>query len=378
MAKQGFKVMDCDIHCMEPRDLWARSMEPEFIKDAPRPPDAGNPGRMQVLGKPIPAHIEETERSQDFDLRYELAAERYKKLGRVPIEREGESPNRMLEAMDTEGIDAAVVFRTTTAHVTGLDEMDSRLADAICRTFNNWLKEFCETDRKRLIPTAQLALHDVKLAVREANRAIKENGAAALVLPSNPVKGRPFYDSYYDPLWATAQELNVPVAFHGIQLAYQEHLGNRYRDNFALVHSVAHPVELQLALGAMLTGGVFERFPKLQAAFLEGHCSWVPSWLYVLDERWEKFGNRKRYGMELLPSEYFKRQCYVSVDPDEELVVPTVAAIGDDNIVISSDWPHSDSSYPQAINTFLGIKGLSDESRRKILWDNCARLYNMN
>jgi predicted TIM-barrel fold metal-dependent hydrolase len=284
----------------------------------------------------------------------------------------------MLEAMNTEGIDAAVVFRTTTAHVTGLDDMDPRLADAICRTFNNWLREFCNTDKQRLIPTAQLALHDVDLAVKEAGRAVREHGAAALVLPSNPVKGRPFYDRYYDPLWAVAQDLNVPVAFHGIQLAYQEHLGNRYRDNFALVHSVAHPVELQLALGAMLMGGVFERFPQLRAAFLEGHCSWVPSWLYVLDERWEKFGNKARFGLKLLPSEYFKRQCYVSVDPDEELVVPTVEAIGNDNIVISSDWPHSDSAYPQAINMFLGIKGLSDESRRKILWDNCAHLYSLN
>ena len=132
---------------------------------------------------------------------------------------------------------------------------------------------------------------------------------------------------------------------------------------------------MMMALGSMLTGGVFERFPRLRAAFLEGHCSWVPFWLYCLDERWEKFGNQERFGLTMLPSEYFKRQCYVSVDPDEELVVNTVRAIGDDNLVISTDWPHDDSSYPQAINTFLGIEGLSDGSRRKILWDNCARLY---
>ena len=55
----------------------------------------------------------------------------------------------------------------------------------------------------------------------------------------------------------------------------------------------------------------------------------------------------------------------------------TVRAIGDDNLVISTDWPHDDSAYPQALSTFLAIDGLSDESRRKILWDNCARLYNL-
>jgi len=65
------------------------------------------------------------------------------------------------------------------------------------------------------------------------------------------------------------------------------------------------------------------------------------------------------------------------VDPDEELVVDTIKSLGDGNIVISTDWPHGDSSFPQALNTFLKIDGVSERSRRKILWDNCARLYNL-
>jgi uncharacterized protein len=67
----------------------------------------------------------------------------------------------------------------------------------------------------------------------------------------------------------------------------------------------------------------------------------------------------------------------LSVDADEELVVDTIRALGDDNLVISTDWPHGDSSSPQALNSFLKIDGVSEQSRRKILWDNCARLYNL-
>jgi uncharacterized protein len=156
---------------------------------------------------------------------------------------------------------------------------------------NNWLRDFCNANPNRLLPTAQMALHDVKLAVAEARRAVKELGAVALVLPNHQVKGRPFYDLYYDSLWATAVDLNVPVAFHGINLAHHGHVGVRYSDNFPLAHASGHAIESMLALGAMLTGGVFERFPTLRAAFLEGLCSWAPSWLYCLDERWEKFGN---------------------------------------------------------------------------------------
>jgi predicted TIM-barrel fold metal-dependent hydrolase len=55
-----------------------------------------------------------------------------------------------------------------------------------------------------------------------------------------------------------------------------------------------------------------------------------------------------------------------------------IQAMGDDNIVISSDWPHDDSAYPKAIDAFLALEGVSDESKRKILWDNCARLYSLS
>jgi predicted TIM-barrel fold metal-dependent hydrolase len=53
----------------------------------------------------------------------------------------------------------------------------------------------------------------------------------------------------------------------------------------------------------------------------------------------------------------------------------TLPALGDSNIVISTDWPHDDSGYPHAIDTFLALEGVSSESKKKILWDNCTRLY---
>jgi uncharacterized protein len=153
--------------------------------------------------------------------------------------------------------------------------------------------------------------------------------------------------------------------------------GWQFEDNFALAHAAAHPVEQMLALGSMLAGGVFERFPTLKAAFLEGSCSWVPWWLWSLDERVEKFGDDEIVRLSMRPSEYFRRQCGVSVDPDEDVVRHAIPAIGDDNIVISTDWPHDDSAYPRAIETFIALEGVSEESKRQILWNNCARLYNL-
>src|SRR5207302_1110813 len=148
----------------------------------------------------------------------------------------------------------------------------------------------------------------------ETRRSGRELGAVALVLSNHPVNGRAWYDPAYEPLWAEAESLGVPVAFHGIQMAYQEHLGRRFMDNFVMAHAVAHPLEQMMALGSLLTGGVFERFPRLKAAFLEGSCSWVPWWLWTLDERVEKFGDDDRFHLTMRPSEYFRRNCWVSVD----------------------------------------------------------------
>ena len=148
--------------------------------------------------------------------------------------------------MDVEGIDVSIVFRTRAAHVVAVDGLDAELTAAVCRAFNNWLADFCSTNRARLKPAALLPVHDVKLAAAEARRSVKELGAVALVLPNQQVNGRPWYDRYYDPLWAEAERLHVPVAFHGIQMAYQEHLGRRYLDNFAMAHAVGHPVEMMV------------------------------------------------------------------------------------------------------------------------------------
>ncbi len=383
MAKQGFRVMDSDIHVTEPSDLWEKYTEAAYQDRAPRfAVTAAQPGiRWRFEGKAFPAFMDLPERQQLAKIRIDKAEVRHRKTGRyqnAEDDLKGEDPRDMLKAMNVEGIDVSIVFRTHCSHVIGVDDLDPGLSAAVCRAYNNWLADFCSTDPGRLRPAAVLPIHEVGLAVVEARRAVRELGAVALVLPNHEVNGRPWYDRSYDPLWAEAERLNVPVAFHGIQMAYQEHLGRRYKDNFAMAHAVAHPVELMLAMGCLLTGGVFERYPGLKAAFLEGHCSWVPWWLWCLDERVEKFGDEERTPLTEPPSVAFQRHCYVSVDPDEHLLAHTIASIGDDNIVISTDWPHDDSAYPQAINTFLGLQGVSEDSKRKILWDNCARLYGVS
>ena len=376
MGKAGFRVMDSDMHVMEPPDLWQRYIDPSFKTMAPQfkgnPMSQGFANQWTVLDKVFPAYSDTKARTESLRGRHEEITDRFSDARSSQFD----APSQ-LKALDTEGIDVAVLFRTFGAHVIALDGMDGDLALAICQAFNNWLRDFCSADPSRLKGAAQLPMHDVGKAVLEARRAVEELNLSALVLPSNPVNRRPWYDPYYEPLWAEAEKLGVPVCFHGIHGAYQQHIGNRFLGSFVVAHAATHPIELMLDVAGIICGGALERHPNLRAGFLEGNCSWLPWWLWRLDEEWEKFGPWEPTKLSGTPTDYFKRQGFASVDVDEYLAAHVIDQLGDDNLVLSTDYPHHDSSYPHALDIFLSTEGFSQETRAKILWDNCARLYGL-
>jgi predicted TIM-barrel fold metal-dependent hydrolase len=184
-----------------------------------------------------------------------------------------------------------------------------------------------------------------------------------------------------EPLWSAIEELGVPVGFHPTgQSSLRDDIARRYIDTpNGRVIGVAgrNPIELMMAFGSMAAGGALERHPGLRCAFLEGTCGWLSWYLWRLDEAWEKFGPGSEMQISQLPSQYFFRQCYIATDADEKPPRQVVEAIGDDNIVVSTDYPHSDGLFPVAIEEFVRLEGVSDKSKANILWDNCARLYKL-
>jgi predicted TIM-barrel fold metal-dependent hydrolase len=196
----------------------------------------------------------------------------------------------------------------------------------------------------------------------------------------NPVNGVNLHDPKMDPLWEEAQQLGVPICFHPAPNNYSDtHFVNRFltRPSATMSGGLNNPVELMSAIASMTAGGVLERFPRLKVAFLEGNCSWLPWLLWRIDEYWKMSKSGETAKLQGLPSEYFLRQCFISVDVDEDQVEWVVKKLGDDTLVFSTDYPHSDSHFPEATSLFLKLP-LSEESKRKILWDNCARLYGLN
>jgi predicted TIM-barrel fold metal-dependent hydrolase len=289
----------------------------------------------------------------------------------------GWGPACQLEAMDVEGLDAAVLFPTRGLSVLTRPNMDPRFAAAIARGYNDWLHDFCQVDPNRLLGSGMVSVYDIEDAVSETRRVVEEYGFRSIFLRANLVNGHNWYEPYYEPLWNELERLGIPVGFHEATGSSSRQTGDHFEPNFGIRRVYSQPVEQMMGMGAFLAGGILARHPGLKVAFLEANCSWVPWLVWRLDEGWEREGDVFMDDLNMAPSEYFRRQCWVSVEPDERPAKYTIEEFGCEQLVFSTDYPHGDSRYPEAVESFLKLD-LSDEEKRKILWDNCARFYGVD
>ena len=370
MAKRGFKVLDSAIHIMEPADLWERYLEPPYKGRVRGFYDFVEDMRLEIDGKVLPTVLVTEERLATREMaRSEEVYRRYAEGGWTS--------KLQLEAMDEEGVDVAVIYPSRGLFAQAVDGMDPKLAAAMAVAYNNWLYDFCQEDPQRLLASGMVSPFGPEDAVVEARRCVKELGFKAIFLRPNLVNGRNWYDPYYEPLWTTLEELGVPLGFHESMGPLLPQVGERFGSNAMLRHTASHPFEQALAAIAFCGGGILERHPNLRVGFLEGNCSWVPFVLWRLDEHWERHGSVYAPELKMAPSEYFKRQCFVSIECDEEPAKYTIDWMGDDQIVFSTDFPHPDSKFPDSVDAFLRLP-ITDESKRKILWDNCASYYGLS
>lgn len=371
--KNGFKVLDSDMHIIEPPDLWERYTDSAFKHLAPRGSsksitdlDIFHPDGRMWGRAPERSHLRVGggQNAAQNDERYKDHAAR------------GYSNECQIEAMDAEGLDVATIYPSRGLHALGEPDLDPRLAAAVARAYNDWLYDFCKLNPSRLIGVAMISVFDIGDAVVESRRAVKELGFRGVFLRPNEVGGRNWHDPYYEPLWHALEELDIPLGFHEAIFSGLPQVGSQFGLNFMLRHAYCHSVEQMLAVGSFCGGGILERHPKLRVAFLEGNCSWLPWLMYRLDEHWEQMGDVYAPELTMAPSGYFKRQCFASAEADEDPVKYAIDYMGNDRIVFSTDYPHGDSKYPNSVDRFLRID-ISDEDKRKILWDNCAYIYGL-
>ena len=164
MAQSGYRVMDSDMHVIEPSDMFDRYIDKRFAAQAPQISRApGKRGGVFLFdGERLPTcDVDNPHRMYGMSRRTDEAT-------RSMRERGYDSASQ-LEAMDMEGIDIAVMYPTVCLYVpNGLDEVDGQLSAAVCRAYNNWLYDFCQADPARMKVAAMVPQHDPKEAVKEA------------------------------------------------------------------------------------------------------------------------------------------------------------------------------------------------------------------
>jgi predicted TIM-barrel fold metal-dependent hydrolase len=134
-------------------------------------------------------------------------------------------------------------------------------------------------------------------------------------------------------------------------------------------------IDVMAAFTSLMTRGLFESYPRLRCAVLEAGSNWITAWLGRLDHKFEMGGFRSPLRMP--PSQYFRRQCLISAEPDEGLTGPVLEYLGEDSMVWASDYPHVDASFGVVDEMRTRLAGLPESAQRKVLGQNALRFYGL-
>lgn len=361
----GCPVIDADGHVVELPTMWPQYVDPAYRDRAPAFAfdEEGHP--CQVLdGRIISRHAMRLSSGPDGT------------FAGVTRSAGGWDPGARLEEMGAEGIDAAVLFPSLSFFF--CEARDAKLDAALCRAYNDWLADYCRADPLRLYGVSLLPLSDLEASVAELERTVERYGFRAAFVRPNPYAGRPIHHPAHERLWRCAASLGVAIAVHEGLSDTLPTLGRDRFENPVMLHVLSHPFEQMSACAGLILTGVLERHPELRVAFLESGSGWLPYWLDRLDSHFETW-RRHLPAIRQRPSEYFRRQCFISCEPDDVVVESVVRHVGDECVVWASDYPHPDAHFPGAVKkTLESLADVPQTSRARILGENARRLYGID
>ncbi len=357
-------VISADSHVLEPEDLWEKALGDRYNGHIPKVVEGfqGMEGRFFYLGRAgEAARVEEMVDANETDRRLaDLAL-----AGKDPVQR--------LRLMDSDRIAAEVLNPTWGLWIPRILHAEAR--KACTRIYNDWIAEYVSADERRLVGIALIPIDDVEWAVGELNRAAKRGLRGVMVATSPPAGAKPYRHSYYDPFWAAASKMRIPVTIHIVTGAVRDpftYHGAEERQevpkSFIDLFGEAAP----LLANEFIFGGIFDRHPDLKIFLSEYDASWLPILRYRV-ERIQKFPGLLQ--LKKKASAYLDDNILVGIINDP-LAQKMRHEIGVDRIMWGSDFPHPPCPYPKTHEKIAEImSSLTPEERRKITFDNVKKLY---
>jgi predicted TIM-barrel fold metal-dependent hydrolase len=376
-------LIDADAHLDPPHEMWANYLPAHLRDKAPYIEEGEEHDWVVFEGKRRPVkQLNNTagKAGKDFKVNVKRSELRQAWL-----------PDQRLADMDRDGVEAAVIFGGGPLGTT-----DSELYIASFETYNRWLWDFCGTDRSRLQGVAYLPMRDVdetiglmrqaaKLGFRTVNipafpqsadgistsatvKAISAGQGAALT--GNPTGERSYRDPEFERFWAEVCELDLTVTVHlGARVPRFGEKQHFLPDMLMSKLSMAEPIAV------LIFGGIFHRFPKLRFVTVESGVGWFAWAAEYMDRTWE----RQRFWTESpipeLPSHYMEQNVYGSFIQDRIGILQRNLP-GGRNIMWSSDYPHSETSWPESHDILArDFAGVPDKDVHDIVYARAKRLY---
>ncbi len=255
---------------------------------------------------------------------------------------------------------------------------DKELALAVVRAYNDWhVEDWCGKYPGRFIPMGLPVLWDPQLAAEEVRR-LADKGVHSVTFTENPHSlGYPsFHEEHWDPLWKALVDCDVVLSIH---LGSSGKLALTSPDAPVDVMITLQPMNICQAAADLLWSRIPKHYPTLKIALSEGGTGWIPYFLDRLDRTYDMhhLWTGQDFG-GLLPSDIFRRHfltCFIA-DP---VGIGLREAIGLDNIAWECDYPHSDSSWPEAPEELTRVAGgVPDADLNKITYENAMRWYSFD
>jgi predicted TIM-barrel fold metal-dependent hydrolase len=362
-----YHLVSSDSHVTMPDEAWQTYLDPEFRDRAPRieRTEEGDFRVFEGTRRPIMTLDNLAgKKPEEFKLNVRKLDEQRPGAGN-PVER--------IKDMDIDGVDAEVLY------VGGpLQSTDPELRLNSVRGYNRWLSDYAGHAPDRLLGVAAIPIDTPERAAQEIRFAASQPGLVSGYIPLFPAPDEDYGHPKWDVMWKAFLDAEFPVGLHvggrrpGTPVANMYESAPRFMTGL-----VMSKMTMAEAVSELIHGLVMQRFPDLKFVAVEGQIGWISFFQYYSDHLWEKHRHWTKSELVEPPSFYFRRQVFATFMEDP-VGLRERHHIGVDNIMWASDYPHSETTWPNS-------KSLTDEwftpfgegDKRKILWQNAAQLYKL-
>ena len=379
-------VVDADAHIDPPYDMWRDYLPAHLREHAPVIEEGDECDWVVFEGERRPVRMISNQagrKGKDF-----------KMVGKLSEQRSVWEPATRLGDMDADGMDVAVLFGGGP-----LGTFNNELYIASFEAYNRWVMDFCSAAPSRLVPVGYLPMRDIDETIGHV-RQLAEMGFRAINLPAFPqnadawkttssIKGmkegqiaaltgdprgeQQYYQAEFDRLWEVISDCDMAITMH---------LGGRIPRFGQKQHFLADMPMSKTAMaepiGIFIYNAIFQRFPNLRLGVIESGVGWMAWYAEYCDRTWEKQRYWTDSPLTEPPSYYMDRNVYGSFIQDR-IGILNRNEPGGRNIMWSSDYPHSETTFPRSREVILrDCEGIPDEDAQDIICNTARKFFHLD